>query len=191
QATSFTVQRCSNFARSFANRTVTRITNNVFSTGDNNIHESNNNSYPTSNKLKFPMIQTSEFDIRRNYVTSVKRNPQEDMSIEITERAAKQLKNIAKTENNRNAALRISVDSGGCHGFQYFYDLTDESSFKEDDVVFENNGATVVVDPVSLRMVKGSKIDYTEELIGSQFQVVNNPQASSGCGCGVSFELNG
>ncbi|CAG8486124.1 10384_t:CDS:2 [Acaulospora colombiana] len=123
-----------------------------------------------------------KIDIRRNYVTSVKRNPQKDMGIEITDRAAEQLKTLSKTEKNNNLALRITVDSGGCHGFQYFYDLTEESSFKDDDVVFENDGAKVVVDMTSLGMVNGSKIDYTEELIGSQFQVVDNPQALSGCG---------
>ncbi|CAG8683100.1 24454_t:CDS:2 [Cetraspora pellucida] len=104
------------------------------------------------------------------------------MKIEITDRAAKQLNFIAHREKKPNNALRIAIDSGGCHGFQYFYDLMDSNTTKENDVVFEKNGAKVIVDTISLEMIKGSKIDYTEELIGSQFQVVDNPQAASGCG---------
>ncbi|CAG8582676.1 877_t:CDS:2, partial [Gigaspora margarita] len=88
-------------------------------------------------------------------------------------------------EKSSNNALRIAVDSGGCHGFQYFYNLMDSNATKEDDMyggIFEKNGAKVVVDEISLGLIKGSKLDYTEELIGSQFQVVDNPQATSGCG---------
>ncbi|GBC07653.1 hypothetical protein RclHR1_00760023 [Rhizophagus clarus] len=144
---------------------------------------------------KTPQINNIfSFSLSRRYSTTVIKNPQKDeegndMCIEITDRAVKQLKYISDQENNFNNALRVSVDSGGCHGFQYFYDLMDSNSIKEDDVVFENNGVKVVVDEISLGMIKGSKIDYTEELIGSQFQVSDNPQAASGCGCGISFEI--
>ncbi|KAF0413861.1 iron-sulfur cluster assembly accessory protein isa2 [Gigaspora margarita] len=112
-----------------------------------------------------------------------------DTKLEITDRAIKQLNFIAQREKSSNNALRIAVDSGGCHGFQYFYNLMDSNATKEDDIIFEKNGAKVVVDEISLGLIKGSKLDYTEELIGSQFQVVDNPQATSGCGCGVSFEI--
>ncbi|CAJ0857119.1 2168_t:CDS:2 [Entrophospora sp. SA101] len=116
-----------------------------------------------------------------------------DNRIEITDRAVKKLLSITKHDNdhnnNKSNALRIRVDSGGCHGFQYFYDLVKTNSLKEDDVVFDKNGAKVIIDEISLGLIKGSKIDYTEELIGSQFQVIDNPQAVSGCGCGISFEV--
>ncbi|CAG8558915.1 1950_t:CDS:2 [Diversispora eburnea] len=105
------------------------------------------------------------------------------MGIEITDRAVKQLKHLSGSEEVPNNALRISVEPGGCHGFQYSYDLTEKSNFKnEEDVVFEKDGTTVIVDEISLGLIKGSKLDFTEELIGTQFQIVDNPQATSGCG---------
>ncbi|CAG8544709.1 5754_t:CDS:2 [Funneliformis mosseae] len=147
---------------------------------------------------KIPLTSRSNnhfsFPISRSYSTTVNQNPQKDeqgkdMHIEITDRATNQLKSILERENSSNNALRVTVDSGGCHGFQYCYDLTEQNNIKDEDVVFENNGVKVIVDEISLSMIKGSKIDYTQELLGSQFQVVDNPQAASGCGCGVSFEI--
>ncbi|PKY41262.1 hypothetical protein RhiirA4_499118 [Rhizophagus irregularis] len=144
---------------------------------------------------KTPQINNFfSFSLSRRYATTVIKNPQKDeegndMCIEITNRAVTQLKYISGQEKIFNNALRVAVDSGGCHGFQYFYDLIDSNSIKEDDVVFENDGVKVVIDEISLGLIKGSKIDYTEELIGSQFQVSDNPQAASGCGCGISFEI--
>ncbi|KAL2914897.1 [4Fe-4S] proteins maturation [Polyrhizophydium stewartii] len=84
-------------------------------------------------------------------------------------------------------ALRVLVDAGGCHGFQYRLELTDRS--EEDDVVFERDGSRVVVDAMSLDMIRGSTIDFVDELIGSSFQVVGNPNAESACGCKTSFSI--
>ncbi|KAH0537047.1 hypothetical protein GP486_008844, partial [Trichoglossum hirsutum] len=87
--------------------------------------------------------------------------------------------------------LRVTVESGGCHGFQYLMSLTDAVS-AADDTVFEapdGTGARVVMDEPSLELLKGSKIDYTVELIGSQFKIVDNPLATSSCGCGTSFDV--
>ncbi len=95
------------------------------------------------------------------------------------------------TDSNPNLALRISVESGGCHGFQYLMSLTDSSKIdKEEDTVFlGENDAKIVMDGPSLELLKGSKVDYTMELIGSQFKIVDNPLATSSCGCGTSFDV--
>lgn len=96
-------------------------------------------------------------------------------------------------DSNPQLALRVTVESGGCHGFQYLMSLTNTSSISaEDDTLFEaadGSGAKVVLDEPSLELLKGSKIDYTMELIGSQFKVVGNPAATSSCGCGTSFDI--
>ena len=108
-------------------------------------------------------------------------------------------------DSNPNLALRIQVESGGCHGFQYLMSLTtlppfdsSESSkeivakLDEDDTVFaadDSSGAKIVMDGPSLELLKGSKVDFTMELIGSQFKIVDNPLATSSCGCGTSFDI--
>ncbi|KAF9180611.1 [4Fe-4S] proteins maturation [Haplosporangium sp. Z 767] len=119
-------------------------------------------------------------------------NPQFDeagkeLIVEITDKAVKQLKHIAARDQNPLQSLRITVDSGGCHGYQYLMDLTDVVN--EDDVVFEKDGARVIIDTITLPMVSGSRIDFIEELIGSAFKVVGNPHAAHSCGCDTSFEI--
>ncbi|KXJ94654.1 hypothetical protein Micbo1qcDRAFT_159887 [Microdochium bolleyi] len=171
-----------------------------------------------------------------------------DMLLEITPRAAKRLQQIMTKDGNPNLALRIQVESGGCHGFQYIMSLTtlptglpssaaslatalkegkaastkpsslsetieevtpstttssipSASSLGEDDTVFayvpeaaeqpaaQPCMAKIVLDKPSLDLLKGSKVDYTMELIGSQFKIVDNPYATSSCGCGTSFDI--
>lgn len=94
---------------------------------------------------------------------------------------------------NPDLALRVTVESGGCHGFQYLMSLTKTSEISsEDDTIFESSdysGAKVVMDEPSLELLKGSKVDFTMELIGSQFKIVGNPAATSSCGCGTSFDI--
>lgn len=96
-------------------------------------------------------------------------------------------------DSNPDLALRVTVESGGCHGFQYLMSLTNISAISsEDDTVFEasdGSGAKVVMDEPSLELLKGSKVDFTMELIGSQFKIVGNPAATSSCGCGTSFDI--
>ena len=96
-------------------------------------------------------------------------------------------------DDNPDLVLRITVESGGCHGFQYLMSLSDMSKVsKEDDIVFEasdDSGARFVMDEPSLELLQGSKIDYTRELIGSQFKITDNPHATSSCGCGTSFDI--
>ena len=105
----------------------------------------------------------------------------------------KRLKEIMHKESDHDLALRVTVESGGCHGFQYLMSLIKTSAISpEDDTVFQEDsgsGATVVMDVPSLELLKGSKVDFTMELIGSQFKIVGNPAASSSCGCGTSFDI--
>ncbi|KAI3343992.1 hypothetical protein F4824DRAFT_29676 [Ustulina deusta] len=161
-------------------------------------------------------------------------NPQTDedgnaMALEITPRAANRLSQIMSKDKNPYLALRIQVESGGCHGFQYLMSLTTLPStpgsplgpaaddvipstttsstpsppaLNEDDTVFAFSAddsaepstppltsPKIVMDLPSLELLKGSKVDYTMELIGSQFKIVDNPLATSSCGCGTSFDI--
>ncbi|ORY25103.1 iron-sulfur cluster assembly accessory protein [Rhizoclosmatium globosum] len=110
--------------------------------------------------------------------------------VHIADSAAKRINSInAKAASNPPQAFRITVDSGGCHGYQYVMGLTKEINPAE-DVVFEKDGAKVVVDKVSLDLCTGSTLEFVEELIGSSFQVVGNPKAETSCGCKISFNVN-
>ena len=85
--------------------------------------------------------------------------------------------------------LRLSVESGGCHGFQYYFKL--DKCQESDDIMFSRGRARLVVDEISLPFLNGSKVDYADELIGSYFCVTDNPMAGTGCGCGASFAYKG
>lgn len=117
------------------------------------------------------------------------------MIINITPRASHRLKIIAEKDTNPNLALRVAVESGGCHGFQYLMSLIDVKDVDaEEDTVFQEEEGEgylpkVVMDEPSLDLLKGSSIDYTMELIGSQFKVTGIPGAQSSCGCGTSFDI--
>ncbi|KAK9474039.1 putative iron-sulfur cluster assembly accessory protein [Dipodascopsis tothii] len=112
-----------------------------------------------------------------------------EMQIHITARAAAKLKSIMDLDKNPNLLLRILVESGGCHGFQYSMGLKEDFD-PEEDTIFELGGARVAIDESSLEILKDSKVDYTTELIGSQFAIVENPRATSSCGCGNSFDID-
>lgn len=111
------------------------------------------------------------------------------MEIQILPRAQEQLCKIQSREKNDNIGLRICVESGGCHGFQYHLRLTSEMDAK-DDTVFVVNGSKVILDETSLELLNGSKLDFTEELIGSEFRIIDNPYAESKCGCATSFSID-
>ena len=106
-------------------------------------------------------------------------------SITMTERAARKIGEILRREPV-GTMLRVSVEGGGCSGFQYKFDT--ERAKADDDVVIERSGATVLIDPVSVNYMAGAEIDFVDDLIGSAFKV-NNPQATASCGCGTSFAL--
>jgi iron-sulfur cluster assembly accessory protein len=106
-------------------------------------------------------------------------------NVTVTERAARKISEILGREP-AGTMLRVSVEGGGCSGFQYKFDT--ERAKADDDMVIEKAGATVLIDPVSLNYMAGSEIDFVDDLIGSSFKV-NNPQATASCGCGTSFAL--
>jgi iron-sulfur cluster assembly accessory protein len=103
----------------------------------------------------------------------------------VTERAARRIAEIAASEPE-NRLLRVSVEGGGCSGFQYKFDLVPAS--EADDVRIERDGATVLVDPISMQYLAGSEIDFVDDLIGASFKVTN-PNATASCGCGTSFSI--
>ncbi|GAA5894658.1 Isa2p [Sporobolomyces salmoneus] len=113
-----------------------------------------------------------------------------ELSMSLTDSAIKQIERAQALKKDEGLALRLMVESGGCHGYQYKMAVT--STRDQDDYLFEpeNTTAKLLVDSASLPLVNGSTIDYATELIGSSFRVMNNPQSKdAGCGCGVSWEL--
>lgn len=102
----------------------------------------------------------------------------------VTERAFERLAEIAE-ETGEAQVLRVAVAGGGCSGFQYEITL---DAIAGDDLVLESNGQKVVIDPVSLPFLSNSVIDFSEELIGARF-MIDNPNAASSCGCGISFSM--
>lgn len=120
-----------------------------------------------------------------------------DLEIALTERASEKLCQIAKEDKNPRTALRILVESGGCHGFQYNLNLTtidDAVAENPEMLVFQRQTddgvANLAIDESSLEILQESKIDYTKELIGSSFKVVESPYTSTECGCGASFDFD-
>ncbi|MBA2588595.1 MAG: iron-sulfur cluster insertion protein ErpA [Alphaproteobacteria bacterium] len=111
--------------------------------------------------------------------------PTSQLSVTLSDRAAKRIADILKSEP-QPSALRVAVTGGGCSGFQYNFAL-DEAQLAE-DLVVEKNGAKVLIDPVSLDFLAGAEIDFTDDLIGQAFKV-NNPNATASCGCGTSFTV--
>jgi iron-sulfur cluster insertion protein len=109
----------------------------------------------------------------------------QDAEIILTENAAKRVSEIA-VKLGKAPILRLSVEGGGCSGFQYKFGMAD--SIESDDIHVHEAGAELVVDPISLDLVRGSAVDFVESLGGKSFQVTN-PNAASGCGCGSSFSV--
>ncbi|KAJ5473924.1 hypothetical protein N7475_003490 [Penicillium sp. IBT 31633x] len=170
--------------------------------------------FPVSRLIRQNRACFSTSSIR--LATKVTQNPRtgddgESLMIAISPRAVERLREItdpssspsAIKEENPYHHLRITVTSGGCHGFQYMMSLEGASKIDtEEDTVFkgeadaseaasESTGeALVVMDEPSLELLHGSTVDYTTELIGSQFKIVDNPRATSNCGCGTSFDVS-
>ena len=106
-------------------------------------------------------------------------------AISVTDRAARRIKEIMAREPE-GSMLRISVNGGGCSGFQYAFDI--ERERQDEDLTVERDGATVLIDPVSVQYMDGSVVDFVDDLIGQSFKI-ENPQATAGCGCGTSFSI--
>ena len=100
----------------------------------------------------------------------------------VTDRAFKKIANSCESKT-----LRVAVKGGGCSGFQYIFNIVNQ--INEDDQVFEKEDCRVIIDKTSLQFLEGAEIDYSEELIGSSFKI-NNPNATSSCGCGTSFSFS-
>ncbi len=105
--------------------------------------------------------------------------------IALTAAAAARIRALGEAEG-RPLMLRVAVDGGGCSGFQYQFDLVEAAA--DDDVRIERDGAAALVDDVSIPFLRGSEIDFVDELAGAEFRV-RNPNAKSSCGCGVSFSI--
>jgi len=106
-------------------------------------------------------------------------------SITISQRAASRIAEILGSEA-QPMLFRVSVEGGGCSGFQYRFDLVPDRA--PDDILIEHDGARVVVDPVSLGFMQGAELDFVDDLIGAQFKL-NNPNVTAACGCGTSFSV--
>lgn len=105
--------------------------------------------------------------------------------VSLTAKAARQVCKVLGREPE-GAVLRVAVNGGGCSGFQYAFDIV--RSREPDDLVVERDGAVVLIDPVSLEYMRGSAIDYVDDLIGQAFKI-ENPNATASCGCGTSFAI--
>lgn len=106
-------------------------------------------------------------------------------TVTVTDSAARRIAEIAASDP-ATPILRVSVDGGGCSGFQYKFDLVADKA--ADDLVLEKAGATVLIDPVSLEYMKGAEIDFVDDLMGAAFKI-KNPVATASCGCGTSFTI--
>ena len=109
-----------------------------------------------------------------------------DNGMVFTDSAANKVKQLIAEEGNPNLKLRVFVTGGGCSGFQYGF--TFDENEQEGDTVVENSGVTLLVDPMSYQYLVGAEVDYKEDLSGAQF-IINNPNATTTCGCGSSFSV--
>ena len=117
---------------------------------------------------------------------SIAETPQSLNAVTLTERAARRITEVASRNGQDGDFLRISVTGGGCQGFSYHFSF--DHTIQDGDQIFEKAAAKLVIDDVSLDLLTGSEIDFVEDLMGQYFKV-NNPNASSSCGCGTSFSI--
>ena len=122
---------------------------------------------------------------RRTYLLDMTTGTLTAENVSVTERAVSKVAAILSKEP-AGAMLRVSVEGGGCSGFQYKFDVERERA--DDDLVLGRESATILIDPVSVGFLAGSQIDFVDDLIGAAFKI-NNPNAKSSCGCGTSFSL--
>ncbi|MGH6991045.1 MAG: iron-sulfur cluster insertion protein ErpA [Stellaceae bacterium] len=109
-----------------------------------------------------------------------------EVQVRLTDSAIRRVAALRDEESVPNSFLRLAVSGGGCSGFQYGFTFDD--AHQDGDIVFERGGVILVIDEVSLELVKGAEIDFVEDLMGASFQV-RNPNAASSCGCGNSFSV--
>jgi len=109
-----------------------------------------------------------------------------DEAVQLTASAAGKVQELVARQGGESALLRVYIQGGGCSGFQYGF--TFEEAPQEDDAVFDRDGVRLLVDPLSFQYLMGAEVDYKEDLQGARF-VINNPNASTTCGCGASFSF--
>jgi iron-sulfur cluster insertion protein len=109
-----------------------------------------------------------------------------ESTVELTDNAVRKVRSLVDEERNPSLKLRVFVTGGGCSGLSYGFTFDEEVA--DDDTVVEHDGTTLLVDPLSLQYLAGSRVDYREDLSGAQF-LVTNPQAKTTCGCGNSFSV--
>jgi iron-sulfur cluster insertion protein len=112
--------------------------------------------------------------------------PKSGGTIRFSDAAAARVKALIEENRTPDQKLRVFVNGGGCSGFQYGFEF--DNNINDDDTVVENGGATLVVDAMSMQYLDGAEVDFLDGLEGSRF-VINNPNASSTCGCGASFSI--
>lgn len=123
----------------------------------------------------------------RHYLRLTQRFLSTTSELKLSDSCVRRLQTIL---NDQSENLRVFVEGGGCSGFQYKFTLESNQKFNSDqDQIVERDGVKVIVDKDSLELLKGSTIDYQEELIKSSFRIVNNPNAEQGCSCGTSFSI--
>ncbi|XVN43411.1 MAG: iron-sulfur cluster insertion protein ErpA [Candidatus Rickettsia vulgarisii] len=110
------------------------------------------------------------------------------MSIKVTDNAFKRVSELITLEKNPDLVLRISVDGGGCSGFTYNYEFVTNKDISENDAIFEQNDAKIIIDDISQNFMTDCVVDYIEEL-GSSYFEIRNPNAKAKCGCGNSFSI--
>jgi iron-sulfur cluster insertion protein len=106
--------------------------------------------------------------------------------LKVSNNAVSRINELLETKNNPELMLRVFIQGGGCSGFQYGFQFDDNQ--QEDDISIEHDGIKVLIDMLSLQYLSGAEIDYKDDLMGSRF-LVNNPNASTTCGCGSSFSI--
>ena len=144
----------------------------------------------SSTLMSHERYRSAQWTLRKDFFSN---NPESMKTLEdliITKTCAERIRtlNVKSAESPRR--LRLAVEGGGCSGFQYLFTMEDSSNpLNDDDLKFERDDAIVVIDEMSMDFVRGSTIDYTQEMIRSSFVVLHNPNSEAGCGCGASFAL--
>lgn len=144
-------------------------------------------SFVSSSRAVFnePMMLTSESG-------GVGMSNKEMKGLKLAPNAVKKIKDLVSKDTEGRTFLRIEVEGGGCSGFQYFFKLVPKENYNpEQDLIFEEDGAKLLCDNLSIGFLDGSTIDWKEELIKSSFRVENNPNSEQSCGCGTSFSVKG
>jgi iron-sulfur cluster assembly accessory protein len=140
-----------------------------------------NGGHTRPRKQSMSVVETSAETLAETLVESF--NP---ASISLSDRAVQKVRDLVAEEENDELKLRVFITGGGCSGFQYGFTFDELAA--EDDTAIERDGVTVLIDPMSFQYLAGSEVDYTEGLEGSRF-VINNPNATTTCGCGSSFSI--